>query len=116
MKPILHKTLGSLLIFLAIAVNSMAQESSSAAGSQTPSDEKKSVLTYSQLRNFLMNYADQYMQMVGQAADTLQKYNDNPDSRVRTHSLKLYPCSAAFSIASGSNPHVSVLDMVTLVH
>ena len=73
-------------------------------------------MTYGQLRNLVMDFADKYMQMLGQAADTLQKKSGDPETRSGTHSLKLFPCSAAFSIAMDSNPHRALLDMVVLVH
>ncbi len=86
------------------------------AATEELSLDKKSVLTYGQIRNLLMNFADQYMQMIGQAADTLKKLNPDPDTRARMHSIKIFPCSAAFSIAVESNPQIALLDMVVLVH
>ena len=84
-------------------------------GKTTPS-ESKTPLSFTQLRSFLMDFADRYMQMVGQAADTLQKENRDPDSRVAIQSIKLFSCSAAFSIAIDANPHMALLNMEVLVH
>jgi len=63
-----------------------------------------------------MDFADRYMQMVGQAVDTLQKENSNPDTRGGIQAIKLFPCSAAFSIAIDANPHMALLNMEVLVH
>lgn len=78
--------------------------------------EHKTRLGYSQLRGFLMDFADRYMQMIGQAADTLQKQNTDPTARVAIQSIKLFPSSAAFSIAIDSNPQMALLNMTVLVH
>ncbi|MEI8344612.1 MAG: hypothetical protein WCG06_00900, partial [Candidatus Omnitrophota bacterium] len=67
-------------------------------------------LSYVQLRDTLMDYADEYMLVVGQAADELQRQNQDPGTRIAIHSLKLFPCSAAFSIAVDPNPHEALLD------
>ena len=106
------------LLFLGLFTipETQAAQSPSSSFGQPQAEEQKAVLTYSQLRSLLANYADEYMQMVGQAADTLQKQDPNPDSRAGIHSIKLYPCSAAFSIAVEPNPHIALLDMVALVH
>jgi hypothetical protein len=76
----------------------------------------KNALTYGQLRNLLMDFADQYMQMIAQAADTLVVQATNPETRIAAHAIKLYPCSAAFSIAADQNPQIALLDMIVLVH
>lgn len=73
-------------------------------------------LTYPQLRNELMDFADRYMQMVGQAADGLQRENRDPDARAGILSMKLFPVSAAFSIASDSSPQMALLDMFVMVN
>lgn len=77
---------------------------------------KTEPVTYTQLRTLIMNFADHYNQMVGQAADGLQKANDDPDMRAGIHSMKLFPCSAAFSIAIDPNPQLALLDMGILVY
>jgi len=76
----------------------------------------KGPLSYTQLRNEIMDFADRYMQMIGQAADTLQRNSKDPDARAGIHSMKLFPVSAAFSIATDSSAQMALLDMVVLVH
>jgi hypothetical protein len=78
--------------------------------------ENQAPLSYSQLRGFLMDFADRYMQMVGQAADTLQRESQDPDTRTAIQSIKLFPCSAAFSIAIDASPRMALLNMEVLVH
>ena len=80
------------------------------------SAENQKPLSYSKLRGFLMDFADRYMQMVGQAADTLQKGNSDPDTRAGIQSIKLFACSAAFAIAADANPHMALLNMAVLVY
>jgi hypothetical protein len=79
-------------------------------------EENQTRLSYTQLRGFLMDFADRYMQMVSQAADTIQKENRDPNARVAIQSIKLSACSAAFSIAVDANPHMALLNMEVLVH
>ena len=83
---------------------------------KTSTSENQPPLSYPKLRGFLMDFADRYMQMVGQAVDTLQKENSNPDTRGGIQAIKLFPCSAAFSIAIDANPHMALLNMEVLVH
>ncbi len=73
-------------------------------------------LSYVQLRDTLMDFADEYMLVIGQAADDLQRQNRDPANRIAIHSLKLFPCSAAFSIAVDPNPHEALLDMIIFAH
>ena len=81
---------------------------------KTSPSENQPPLSYPKLRGFLMDFADRYMQMVGQAVDTLQKENSNPDTRGGIQAIKLFPCSAAFSIAIDANPHMALLNMEVL--
>jgi len=101
-----------LFIFLAL----LAGQTPGVAFELSWSNKGKTALSYTQLRSFLMDFADRYMQMIGQAADTLQKENQAPDSRAAIQSIKLFPCSAAFSIAIDASPHTALLDMEVLVH
>lgn len=87
-----------------------------AESASTETAETRAAFSYVQLRNFLMDFADRYSQMIGQAADTLQRTSKDPDMRAGIHSIKLFPCSAAFSIAIDQNPHMALLDMEVLVH
>ncbi len=73
-------------------------------------------LTYVQLRNELMDFADRYMQIIGQASDTIQHKNIDAETRLSIHSMKLFPVSAAFTIASDSSPRMALLDMIVLVY
>ncbi len=102
-------TIAVLLCASWLAPSAMASETSEDAANKKP-------ITYTQLRNLITNFADKYMQMIGQAADTLQKKHPDPEARSGILALKLFPCSAAFSIAMDSNPHRTLLDMVVLVH
>jgi hypothetical protein len=86
-----------------------------ADGAEGTGSEKKEPLSYFQLRNSLMDFADRYMQMIGQAADTLQKENPEPDARAGILSAKLFSASAAFSIAADPSPQVALLNMEVLV-
>ena len=119
MKSLLSK-LGFLFIFstllLALQPSASALELSLPGTKKTASTTDQPRLGYSQLRGFLMDFADRYMQMVGQAADTLQKENRDPNARVAIQSIKLFPCSAAFSIAIDANPRMALLNMEVLVH
>ena len=108
-----------LFIFLALLAGqtqAAALELSLPGTKKNSPSENKTPLSYSQLRGFLMDFADRYMQMVGQAADALQKENQDPDARTAIQSIKLFPCSAAFSIAIDANPHMALLNMEVLVH
>ena len=118
MRPFFFK-LSLLFIFLTLLAT---QPQASAIELSLPGTKKAAPaedqprLSYAQLRGFLMDFADRYMQMVGQAADTLQKENRDPNARVAIQSIKLFPCSAAFSIAIDANPHMALLNMEVLVH
>ena len=86
------------VLLLAVQPQASALELSLPGTKKATPSEAQPRLGYSQLRGFLMDFADRYMQMVGQAADTLQKENRDPDSRVAIQSIKLFSCSAAFSM------------------
>jgi hypothetical protein len=118
MKSSLSKSI-FFFIFLALlagATQASALELSLPGTKKAAPAENQTKLGYTQLRGFLMDFADRYMQMVGQAADTIQKGNRDPDSRVAIQSIKLSACSAAFSIAVDANPHMALLNMEVLVH
>jgi len=104
------------LMLLAVQPQGSALELSLPGTKKDAPQEDQPRLSYSQLRGFLMDFADRYMQMIGQAADTLQRENRNPDARAGIQSIKLFPCSAAFSIAIDANPHMALLNMEVLVH
>ncbi len=108
-----------LLVFLALLPlqsQAVALELALPGAKKDAPAENRAPLSYSQLRSFLMDFADRYMQMVGQAADTLQKENLDPNARTAIQSIKLFPCSSAFSIAIDASPHMSLLNMEVLVH
>ena len=104
------------VLLLAVQPQASALELSLPGTKKAAPSEAQPRLGYSQLRGFLMDFADRYMQMVGQAADTLQKENRDPDARVAIQTIKLFPCSSAFSIAIDANPHMALLNMEVLVH
>jgi hypothetical protein len=108
-----------LLVFLTLGsgpTGGAALELALPGTQKAAAPEKQAPLGYSQLRGFLMDFADRYMQMVGQAADTLQRENHNPDTRTAIQSIKLFSCSAAFSIAIDASPRMALLNMEVLVH
>ena len=102
------------LLFLGLTVT--ACPAGAEAFNLWPWGAQKHRLSYVQLRSMLMDFADRYIQIIGQAADTLQKETHDPNTQVAIHSMKLFPCSAAFTIAIDPSPHVALLDMEVLVH
>lgn len=114
MKRISIRLIVSLLCLFGPAAV-FAADAPAPAAAAAPVETKKP-LTYTQLRNQMMDFADRYMQMIGQAVDTLQAENTSPDARAGIHSMKLFPVSAAFSIAADSSPRMGLLDMFVLVH
>ena len=108
-------TAALLGIFLASYI-ALAAEMPALDQEQRPASGKKTQLSYVQLRDFVMDFADEYMQVIGQAADRLQRQNKDPNARIAIHSLKLFPCSSAFSIAVDPDPHAALLDMIVFVH
>jgi hypothetical protein len=105
MRSIFSKPVVSLMLVLFLA----------GAAPQPGAGAEEAPLSYFQLQKLLMDFADRYMQMVGQAADALQKDNPNPDLRTAILSAKLFSSSAAFSIAADPSPHMALLNMEVLV-
>lgn len=75
-------------------------------------------ITASELQSQIMSFADRFMARVGgSTADYVyvKGYATTPLIRMAVQQRKLNSCSAAVSIAGGSNPEVAMLDMVVLV-
>lgn len=98
-----------------ITSSSLAAELT-APNQEQQASTKRIQLSYVQLRDCIMDFADEYSQVIGQAADRLQKQNKDTSARIAIHSLKLSPCSSAFSIAVDPDPHAALLDMIVFVH
>jgi hypothetical protein len=75
-------------------------------------------ITAPELQSQIMSFSDRFMARIsGATIDYVQikGYATTPFTRSVAHGSRLGSCTAAISIAGGSNPEVAMLDMVVLV-
>lgn len=78
----------------------------------------KAAITPSELQSQVMSFADRFIARVNGATIDyvyIKGYARKSKDRFAVNSRRLYACTAAVSIASGANPEVALLDMVSMV-
>jgi hypothetical protein len=72
-------------------------------------------VTMSVMQMKAMRFADEYASTVAQAADDFAARTGTPESRLAALKWKLGQATAAYTDASGMNPVINALDLLTLV-
>lgn len=76
---------------------------------------RDSTLSAVETQSALMSLSDKVMFTIADACDVVFTRADTPDSRTRAARLRLSTRLAALSAASGPNPYVGLVDLVTMV-
>ncbi len=108
LKPVLFTMFCCLM--MALLINS---EPAIAAKKST-----KAAITPSELQSQVMSFADRFIARVNGATIDyvyIKGYARKSKDRFAVNSRRLHACTAAVSIASGANPEVALLDMVSMV-
>lgn len=63
----------------------------------------------------VMRFADTFASQITQAARDFADKSATPEARIQAMSWTVGQCTAAFTIATGPNPHANMLDMLVLV-
>lgn len=71
-------------------------------------------LNREQLQAAVVNHAERFMAIVGQAAFQFEQELPTPEARLMSARRKVFSMNAAATIASGPDPAVAMLDMVVL--
>lgn len=82
-------------------------------GAAKTSDTKLN-LSRDELQSAVVNYADRFIAVVGQAAFVFEKELPTPEARLISARRKVYTLSAAVTIAAGPEPAAALLDMAVL--
>jgi hypothetical protein len=109
------------LIFLAAAVTgcSVLKLTKSVPKAEVASsqltDQTGGPITFPELQQRVMRFADTYVAMIAQACDEASATATNSNTRLVLLRWKLGQASSAYNNATGQNPAVNTLDMLVLV-
>lgn len=76
--------------------------------------EAPSKMSREELQSAIVNYADRFMAVIGQAAFVFEEALPTPEARVTSARRKVYTLSAAVTIAAGPDPAAALLDLAVL--
>lgn len=71
-------------------------------------------LSRDELQSAVVNYAERFLAVVGQAAFRFEKELPTPEARLISAARKVYTLNAAVTIAAGPDPAAAMLDMTVL--
>jgi hypothetical protein len=105
-----------LLFVMALLVGVLASSTGCASmqrwASRDESEIRAARLQEVQLK--VMRYADDYSAQVKDPIEALNLQSTSPEERLIVHNWRIGQATAAYTIASGSNPIVNALDMIVL--
>ena len=102
-----YRTAGLWLVVLLLGCGTFSARADKATG-----DDSK--LSREELQSAVVNYADRFVSIIGQAAFLFEKELPTPEARLISARRKVYTLSAAVTIAAGPEPAAALLDMAVL--
>jgi hypothetical protein len=115
------KTLKIVFLLLATSLacagcfSMKSQPKAMAKSSMFSTNTSNVAVTMSILQMKTMRFADEYAATVAQAADDFSNRTRTPEARLASLKWKLGQATAAYTDASGVNPVINALDLLTLV-